>query len=174
MPYFPPPAGRVQPDERPIRHARIVGKARGRLMEPGVPTEWTPVLNVHPSAIRPDCLTGYAWLQFPERIREVRRSFLEFWYEPPGCALTDEELVLLRQIAADDPVMFQAESRTVPCHHAFDHRVDVLRDLRKAGWILLEIWPAEKGDRGQARRRYSAAQATLTLSGREALEIISG
>jgi hypothetical protein len=127
------------------------------------------------SALRPDCLTGYAWLQFPDRIREVHRQWLEFWYDPPGCALTDEELALLRRIAAaDEPVMFHAEGRTVPAHHAFDHRVDVLRDLRKAGWIALEVWPAEKGDRGHARRRFSAAQASCTPSGRQALDLIGG
>ena len=80
---------------------------------------------------------------------------------------------MLRRIAAaDEPVMFQAESRTAPAHHAFDHRVDALRDLRKAGWIVLEVWPAEKGNRGHARRRFSAAQASCTASGREALELI--
>ena len=70
--------------------------------------------------------------------------------------------------------MFQPEGRTVPAHLAFDHRVDVLRDLRKAGWIVLEVWVAEPGNRGHARRRYSAAQAYCTESGREALELISG
>jgi hypothetical protein len=29
--------------------------------------------------------------------------------------------------------MFLAEGRTIPAHLAFDHRVKVLRDLRKAG-----------------------------------------
>jgi hypothetical protein len=57
---------------------------------------------------------------------------------------------------------------------AFDHRVDVLRDLRKAGWIVLEVWVAEPGNRGHARRRFSAAQAYCTESGREALELIGG
>jgi hypothetical protein len=46
--------------------------------------------------------------------------------------------------------------------------VDVLRDLRKAGWIVLEVWPAERGNRGHARRRYAAAQASCTAAGREA------
>jgi hypothetical protein len=93
----------------------------------------------------------------------------------PGCALTDEELELLRRIAAANaPVMFQAEGRTVPAHLAFDHRVDVLRDLRKAGWIVLEVWVAEPGNRGHARRRFSAAQAYCTESGREALELLGG
>jgi hypothetical protein len=76
-------------------------------------------------------------------MREVHRQCLEFWYDPPGCALTDEELDLLRRIAAAEaPVMFQAEGSTVPAHLAFDHLVDVLRDLRKAGWIVLEVWVA--------------------------------
>jgi hypothetical protein len=134
-----------------------------------------PVLNVHPSAHRPDPLPGWVWLQLPDRIREVSRGYLEFWYDPPGCALTDEELHLLRRIAtADAPVMFQAEGSTVPAHLAFDHRVDVLRDLRKAGWIVLEAWVAEPGNRGHARRRYAAAQAYCTESGLEALELIGG
>lgn len=110
-------------------------------MEPGIPREWTPVLDVHPTALRPDCITGYCWLHFPDRVREVHRKFLEFWYDPPGCALTDEELALLRRIAAaDEPVMFQAVGRSTPAEHAFDHQVDTLRDLRKAGWIVLEAW----------------------------------
>ena len=93
---------------------RIIGKARTRGIEHSLPREWTPVLDVHPTAFRPDALPGYAWLQFPERVREVRRQLLEFWYEPPGCALTDEELALLRRLAeADGPMMFQA--RGAPC-----------------------------------------------------------
>jgi hypothetical protein len=59
-------------------------------------------------------------------------------------------------------------------HLAFDHRVDLLRELRKAGWIVVEVWVAGPGNRGHARRRYSAAQAYCTESGREALELIGG
>jgi len=70
--------------------------------------------------------------------------------------------------------MFHAEGRTVAAHVVFDHRVDVLRDLRKAGWIMLEVWVAEPGNRGHARRRYSAAQASCTVAGREALDLIGG
>ena len=108
-------------DKRP-RGFRITTKARSRRLEPSIPREWTPVLDVHPTALHPDPLPGYAWLQFTDRIREVGRQFLEFWYDPPGCALTDEELALLRKIAAAEaPVMFKAEGRTVPAHIAFDH-----------------------------------------------------
>lgn len=133
------------------------------------------MLDVHPTAHRPDPLPGWVWLKFPDRIREVPRQHLEFWYDPPGCALTDEEFGLLRKIAAAEaPVMFQAEGSTVAAHVAFDHRVDVLRDLRKAGWIVLEVWVAEPGNRGHARRRFSAAHAYCTESGREALDLIGG
>ena len=122
------------------------------------------MLDIRPTAFQPDALPGWAWLQLPDRIRQVHRQCLEFWYDPPGCALTDEELELLRRIAAANaPVMFQAEGRTVPPHLAFDHRVDVLRDLRKAGWIVLEVWVAEPGNRGHARRRFSAAQHAREL-----------
>jgi hypothetical protein len=56
----------------------------------------------------------------------------------------------------------------------FRPSVDVLKDLRKAGWIVLEVWVAEPGNRGHARRRHSAAQAYCTESGREAPELIGG
>ena len=161
------------PADGPIRHPRVIRQARTRGIEHGLPREWTPVLDVHPTAYRPDPLPGYAWLQFPERIREVRRQLLEFWYEPPGCALTDEELALLRRLAAAaEPIMFQAEGRSVPAYLAFDHQVDVLRDLRKAGRLVLEVWPAEHGQHGYARRRFTAAQSYCTESGREAMELI--
>ena len=161
------------PPNDSVRHARIIGKARTRGIEHSLPREWTPVLDVHPTAFRPDALPGYAWLQFADRVREVRRQLLEFWYDPPGCALTDEELALLRRLAeADEPIMFHAERRSVPAYLAFDHQVDVLRDLRKAGWIVLEVWRAEKGQRGHARRQFTAAQARCTASGQEALEVI--
>src|SRR2546427_8855063 len=101
------------PDARPPRPYRIVTRARERRQDPGLPREWTPVLDVHPTAYRPDPLPGYAWLQLPDRIREVSRGYLEFWYDPPRCALTDEELDLLRRLAAADvPVMFQARRVT--------------------------------------------------------------
>jgi hypothetical protein len=161
--------------DQPSRRARVIGNARSRGQHAGIPNEWTPVLDAHPTAFQPEALPEYVWLQLPDRIREVHRQCLEFWYDPPGCALTDEELELLPRIAAAEaPVMFQAEGRTVPAHLAFDHRVDVLRDLRKAGWIVLKVWVAEPGNRGHARRRYSAAQARCTESGREALELIGG
>ena len=137
----------TSPDHPARRIPRVIGKARGRRQEPGIPREWNAwVLDSHPSAFRPDPLPGYAWLQFADRVREVHRQWLEFGYEPPGVALTDEELALLRQIAAaDEPVMLQAEGGSIPAHHAFDQQVDVLRDLWRAGWIVLAVWVAEKG-----------------------------
>jgi hypothetical protein len=156
------------------RYSRTIGRARMRRMAPGLPHEWLPVLDVHPTEARPDPLPNYVWLQLGERIRAVPRRALEFWYDTPGCALTDAELTLLRRLAiAEQPIMFQVEGRTAPALLAFDELVDVLRDLRKAGWIVLEVWPAEKGQRGHIRRRFVAAQATCTPSGLESLEQVT-
>jgi hypothetical protein len=59
----------------------------------------------------------------PDHIREIHRQCLEFWYDPPGCAPTAEDLELLRRIAAAEvPGMLQAEGTTIPAHLAFDHR----------------------------------------------------
>jgi hypothetical protein len=76
--------------------------------------------------------------------------------------------------AADAPVVFQAKGSTVGAHLAFDHRVDVLRDLRKAGWIVLEVWVAEPRNRGHARRYFSAVPKPTTESGCKSLELIGG
>jgi hypothetical protein len=51
------------PNERPARAPRVIGKARGRGQHPGILSEWTPILDVHPAAFRPDPLPGYVWLQ---------------------------------------------------------------------------------------------------------------
>ena len=161
--------------ELPRRIPRVVGKARIRRRTSTPEHTWCDFLDVHPTAHRADCLTGYAWVRLPDRIREVHRGLLEFWYDPPGCALTDEELALLHRIAtAGEPVLFQAEGGSVAAHRAFDRQVEVLKDLRRAGWIVLEAWAAGRGQHGHARRRYTAAQAYCTESGRESLEVLIG
>jgi len=153
---------------------RVIGKARSRWITGGLPREWTPVIDAHPTALITDPLPNHVWLRCADKIREVHRQHSEFWYDPPGCALGDEELRLLRTIAAAEaPVLFQAEGSSVAAVRTLDHRVDVLRRLRREGWIVLEIWTAEPGQRGHARRHYSAAQAYCTPSGREALELIA-
>jgi hypothetical protein len=92
----------------------------------------------------------------------------------PGPLAGALELVIARR-ERPYPIPSDGGRRTLtPAHLAFDHRVDVLRDLRKAGWLVLEVWVAEPGNRGHARRRYSAAQAYCTESGHEALELIGG
>jgi len=70
--------------------------------------------------------------------------------------------------------MLQAERQTVAAHVAFDHRVDVLRDLRKAGWIVLEVWSRSRATAGTLAGASRQAQAYCTESGREALELIGG
>jgi hypothetical protein len=136
---------------------------------PGYPGNGPPSSTLTSPPFDPRPCQARCGFNFPT-VSGTRPASLEFWYDPPGCALTDEELDLLRKIAAANaPVMFQAEGRTVPAHLAFDHRVDVLRDLWKAGWLVLEVWVAEPGNRGHARRRYSTPQAYCTESGRAAM-----
>jgi hypothetical protein len=43
-----------------------------------------------------------------------------------------------------------------------------------AVWIHLEVWPAEKGQRGHTRRRYIGAQTSITHSGRQSLGLMGG
>ena len=70
--------------------------------------------------------------------------------------------------------MFRADGGTAAAHLAFDHGVDVAEGSAEGRLDQLETWAAEPGNRGHARRRYSAAQAYCTESGREALDLIGG
>jgi hypothetical protein len=45
---------------------------------PGLPTEWTPILERNPEAMNPDPLPGYVWLDTPGKVLHVEASRLEF------------------------------------------------------------------------------------------------
>ena len=45
---------------------------------PGLPTEWTPVLERNPEAMKPEPLEGYIWLDTPGRALHVWAAHLEF------------------------------------------------------------------------------------------------
>ena len=45
---------------------------------PGLPTEWTPVLERNPEAMKPEPLKDYVWLDTPGRPLHVWASHLEF------------------------------------------------------------------------------------------------
>jgi hypothetical protein len=53
---------------------------------PGLPTEWTRVLERNEEAMRPEPLPGYVWLETapPQNKRShVRTAHLEFRTDPP-------------------------------------------------------------------------------------------
>jgi len=50
---------------------------------PGLPSEWTRVLERNPEAMNPEPLPGYVWLDMPGKVRHVGAHELEFRDEPP-------------------------------------------------------------------------------------------
>jgi hypothetical protein len=58
------------------RWARVVpGIAWKR---PGVPTQWTRVLNRNPEAMTPEPMPGHVWLETPGKVLHVDERVLEF------------------------------------------------------------------------------------------------
>ena len=50
---------------------------------PGLPREWTRVLERNDEAMNPEPLLGYVWLDMPGKVRHVAGHELEFIDEPP-------------------------------------------------------------------------------------------
>lgn len=57
--------------------AAIAGK------QPGLPTQWTRVLERNPEA-NPDPLPGYVWLDTPGKVLHVESARFEFRSDPPA------------------------------------------------------------------------------------------
>jgi hypothetical protein len=51
---------------------------------PGLPTEWTRVLERNEEAMNPDPLPGYVWLDTPGKVLHVEAARLEFRNDPPA------------------------------------------------------------------------------------------
>ena len=51
---------------------------------PGLPEQWTRVLERNPEAMNPDPLPGYVWLDTPGKVLHVQAARLEFRNEPPA------------------------------------------------------------------------------------------
>jgi hypothetical protein len=45
---------------------------------PGLPVQWTRVLERNPAAMNPDPLPGYVWLDTPGKVLHVEERQLEF------------------------------------------------------------------------------------------------
>jgi hypothetical protein len=50
---------------------------------PGLPTEWTRVLERNEEAMKPEPLPGYVWLDTPGKLLHVLAGWLEFSDSPP-------------------------------------------------------------------------------------------
>jgi hypothetical protein len=51
---------------------------------PGLPREWTLVLDRNEEAMRPEPLPGYVWLDTPAKVLHVEAAWLEFRNDPPA------------------------------------------------------------------------------------------
>jgi hypothetical protein len=51
---------------------------------PGVPTNWSRVLDRNLEAMNPDPLPGYVWLETPGKVLHVDERVLEFTDELPS------------------------------------------------------------------------------------------
>jgi hypothetical protein len=79
---------------------------------PGLPTEWTLVLERNPEAMNPEPLPGYVWLELPGKMLHAREADLEFrltasvnnhateWTDMPGDNLQSEVEWLAGQLSA--------------------------------------------------------------------------
>jgi hypothetical protein len=67
---------------KPPRWARVLPALAWK--RPGLPTEWTRVLERNPEAIPPEPLPGYRWLDTPGKALHVEAARLEFGEDPPA------------------------------------------------------------------------------------------
>jgi hypothetical protein len=51
---------------------------------PGLPTEWTRVLERNPEAMNQEPVKGYVWLDTPSKVLHVEEARLEFRDDPPA------------------------------------------------------------------------------------------
>ena len=71
------------PATDPQRWARVPPHLAWK--QPGLPREWTRVLERNPGAIlNPEPLPGYVWLDTPGKVLHVQVSALEFSSDPPA------------------------------------------------------------------------------------------
>jgi hypothetical protein len=88
--------------------------------------------------------------------------------------MTDEEISLLRSLSEVELLTFLPEGTTPAALRRFDEVVAALRRMQKAGWIELELAPAQRVRAGRNRGKYRAAAAKCTEEGKRALEMPGG
>jgi hypothetical protein len=85
--------------------------------------------------------------------------------------VTEQEILLLRSICQADHKVYAPQSSSLANLRGFDELVASLQEMKKAGWIELEVEKSGKLMRGYLRR-YKAAAARCTKHGREALALL--
>jgi hypothetical protein len=85
--------------------------------------------------------------------------------------VTDEEILFLQGLCPLKRRKFGLRGKRLTDLRQFDEFVDHLKQLEEAGWIELEVTPAEGSVSGH-QRRYCAAAARCTDRCREALGML--
>jgi hypothetical protein len=85
--------------------------------------------------------------------------------------VTEQEIQLLRALCATDYKAFLPEGPSTAERREFDALVATLAEMKKAGWIELEVEKSGKAVKGY-KQKYRAAAARCTKHGREALRML--
>ena len=86
--------------------------------------------------------------------------------------MTPAEITILRSLAEADVVTFMPEDNTAAARARYEATIESLREMRKAGWIELEVNEELKPVGGRHRQTNRAAAARCTEVGREALRLL--
>ena len=85
--------------------------------------------------------------------------------------MTEQEITLLRALCRSDHMAYIPEGSSTTALREFDALVATLAEMRKAGWIELEVEKGGKAVKGY-KQKYRAAAARCTRHGREALRVL--
>ena len=85
--------------------------------------------------------------------------------------MTEQEITILRALCQAGSQVYKPQSSALAALRGFDELVASLQEMKKAGWIELEVERSGKLIRGYLRR-YKAAAARCTEQGREAIRML--
>jgi hypothetical protein len=85
--------------------------------------------------------------------------------------MTREEIAILRAICQSDYKAYLPQGTSVAAFREFDALVATLAEMKKAGWIELEVEKGGKAVKGY-KQKHRAAAARCTKHGREALRML--
>jgi hypothetical protein len=85
--------------------------------------------------------------------------------------VTPAEVALLKSLCQGDVVSFMPEGNTAAARAKYEATIESLREMKKAGWIELEV-NKPTGRRGGRSGVKGAAAARCTEAGRNALRLL--